>query len=234
MAARIYLVDDDRNILTTLEMLLKSEGYDVRAASNPFVAENEITTDPPDLAIFDVKMPQLDGFRLLRQLRLRLPHLAVIYLTSRDDEEAELEGFSLGADDYIKKPFSQPLLLQRVRAVLRRRGMKDGDAEQPEQKWTRGRLSMDDARHAAHWDGAGLQLTVSEYVALAALAQRPGHVLTRAQILNAVYGEDGIADERAVDSLIKRLRKKMKDADPAFDHITTSYGLGYAFTEGEG
>ena len=180
-------------------------------------------------------MPGLDGMELLRRLR-EFSSIPVIFLTSRDDELDEALGLAMGADDYISKPFSQRLLIARIRAILRRFELARGEAAQsqdePEQPLLeRGRLVMDPARHKVLWDGKDVTLTVTEFLILEALAQRPGVVKTRNQLLDVAYQEDVYVDDRTIDSHIKRIRRKFRTVDPEFDAIETLYGVGYRFDD---
>ncbi len=228
----IALVDDDRNILTSVSIALQTEGFATRVYTDGQTALKALRDNPPDLGIFDVKMPRMDGMELLRQLR-QTSDMPVIFLTSKDDEQDEEQGLALGADDYIAKPFSQRLLLARIRAVLRRaeanRRPDQGD-EEPADKMVRGRLEMDPARHRVRWDGKDVSLTVTEFLILEALAQRPDIVKSRNQLMDAAYQEDIYVDDRTIDSHIKRLRKKFRQVDPTFDSIETLYGAGYRFS----
>ncbi len=234
---QIALVDDDRNILTTVSIALQAEGFATRLYSDGETALKALLENPPDLAVFDIKMPKMDGMELLRRLRehSRLP---VIFLTSKDDESDEEAGLDLGADDYIAKPFSLRLLVARIRAILRRAEPLQADADvttQPEPApatLARGRLFMDPARHQVTWDGQAVSLTVTEFLILEALAIRPGVIKSRNQLMDAAYPDDVFVDDRTVDSHIKRMRRKFKLVDPAFDAIDTLYGAGYSFTDG--
>jgi len=232
----VALVDDDRNILTTVSIALQAEGFATRVYSDGATALKALLENPPDIAVFDIKMPRMDGIELLKKLREK-SQLPVIFLTSKDGEADEALGLALGADDYIAKPFSQRLLLARIRAILRRsevgRGSTslDTDAPPPE-PIRRGRLMMDPARHHVTWDDAPVSLTVTEFLILEALATRPGVVKSRNQLLDAAYSDDVFVDDRTIDSHIKRLRRKFREADATFTAIDTLYGAGYAFTEG--
>ncbi|MDT7933982.1 MAG: response regulator transcription factor [Sphingomonadaceae bacterium] len=234
MSATIALVDDDRNILTSVAISLKAEGYVVRVYSDPQAALAALTTDPPDLAVLDIKMPRMDGLTLLKRLREE-QDVPVIFLTSKADEEGEAEGLQAGADDYIGKPFSQRLLIERIRAVLRRasarRGSDSAAAGDPG-PIVRGRLAIDPARHRVHWDGSDVPLTITEFLILETLAQRPGIVKSRDQLMDAAYKDDVYVDDRTIDSHIKRLRRKFRDVDPEFKAIDTLYGVGYRFNPG--
>ncbi len=230
----IALVDDDRNILQSLTIALEQEGYHVKTYTDGATALSALTATPPSLAILDIKMPRMDGHEVLRRLRQK-SDLPVIFLTSKDEEADEEVGLSLGADDYIKKPFSQRLLLQRVRAVLRRAEMRGAAAASPSEPakevLTRGKLTLDAQRHACMWDGKEVQLTVTEFLILQALAQRPGFVKSRDNLMDAAYDDQVYVDDRTIDSHIKRLRRKFKHHDPEFDAIHTLYGVGYKYTE---
>ncbi len=234
----IALVDDDRNILTTLSIALQAEGYATRVYSDGEAALKALLENPPDLAIFDIKMPRMDGLELLRRLR-ETSSLPVIFLTSKDGEPDEALGLALGADDYIAKPFSQRLLVARIRAILRRTELRrptadtpaDGEGQLP-QPVRRGRLVMDPPRHLVTWDDKPVELTVTEFLILEALAQRPGVIKTRNQLMDAAYNDDVFVDDRTIDSHIKRLRRKFRAADPEFGAIETLYGAGYSFADG--
>jgi two-component system response regulator ChvI len=232
--ATIALVDDDRNILTSVGMLLEQEGYHVRTYSDGASALSALQATPPDLAILDIKMPRMDGLELLRRLRQN-GDMPVIFLTSKDEEIDELMGLNAGADDYIRKPFSQRLLLERVRAVLRRaESRSNGNAAAPEPKrevLVRGKLALDPQRHDCTWEGKPVRLTVTEFLILQSLAQRPGFVKSRDNLMDAAYDDQVYVDDRTIDSHIKRLRKKFKVVDDSFDAIETLYGVGYRYRE---
>jgi len=234
MSHVIALVDDDRNILTSVSIALQSEGFVTRVYTDGAAALKAFAENPPDLGVFDIKMPQMDGMELLRRLR-EFSSMPVIFLTSKDDELDEALGLAMGADDYITKPFSQRLLLARIRAILRRQefaktaAVPTADSE-PE-LFVRGRLSMDPARHKVKWDGVDVTLTVTEFLILEALAQRPGVVKNRNQLLDIAYQDDVYVDDRTIDSHIKRIRRKFRAADREFDAIETLYGVGYRFEE---
>jgi two-component system response regulator ChvI len=234
MAITIALVDDDRNILTSLSVALQSEGFVTRVYSDGETALKALSENPPDLAVLDVKMPRMDGMELLRRLREKSA-IPVIFLTSKDDELDEALGLAMGADDYIAKPFSQRLLIARIRAVLRRtelRAQPEGDGENAEpSEIDRGRLAMDPARHRVKWDGGEVALTVTEFLILEALAQRPGVVKNRNQLMDVAYQDDIYVDDRTIDSHIKRMRRKFRVVDSEFKAIETLYGIGYRFAE---
>jgi two-component system, OmpR family, response regulator ChvI len=230
----IALVDDERSITTTLRMALEQEGYKVRVYNDGASALEALTEDPPDLAILDIKMPRMDGMELLRRLRQQT-QLPVIFLTSKDEEIDELFGLKMGADDYIAKPFSQRLVVERVKAVLRRFApAKEGPgaaATVAAQILERGKLRLDPERHMCHWDNKNVTLTVTEFLILQALAMRPGVVKSRDALMDAAYDDQVYVDDRTIDSHIKRLRKKFKVVDDDFDVIETLYGVGYRFKE---
>ncbi|MFA5965543.1 MAG: response regulator transcription factor [Sphingomonas sp.] len=234
MTASIALVDDDRNILTSVSIALQAEGFLTRVYSDGETALKALIDNPPDLAIFDIKMPRMDGLELLRRLREKSV-IPVIFLTSKDDELDEALGLAMGADDYIAKPFSQRLLIARIRAILRRTELAQtgtaGGEEPGEVELVRGRLTMDTARHRVTWGGTPVTLTVTEFLILETLAQRPGIVKTRNQLMDAAYHDDIYVDDRTIDSHIKRVRRKFRQIDPEFDAIETLYGAGYRFSE---
>lgn len=248
----IALVDDDRNILTSVAIALEAEGYRVETYTDGASALDGMQMAPPDLAIFDIKMPRMDGMELLRRFR-QSSDLPVIFLTSKDDEIDELFGLKMGADDFIKKPFSQRVLVERVRALLRRVQTRAGGgantaslangngvalasdgtkgAGEAGQVLNRGDLVMDEDRHACTWQEKPVTLTVTEFLILQSLAQRPGIVKSRNALMDAAYDDQVYVDDRTIDSHIKRLRKKFKQVDKSFDMIETLYGVGYKFKE---
>jgi two-component system response regulator ChvI len=236
----IALVDDDRNILTSVSIALEAEGYKVETYTDGASALDGLLARPPQLAIFDIKMPRMDGMELLRRLRQK-SDIPVIFLTSKDEEIDELFGLKMGADDFITKPFSQRLLVERVKAILRRSASREslaagagpakGSAEQQARTLERGQLVMDQERHTCTWKGDPVTLTVTEFLILHSLAQRPGVVKSRDALMDAAYDEQVYVDDRTIDSHIKRLRKKFKMVDTDFDMIETLYGVGYRFRE---
>ncbi len=228
----IALVDDDRNILTSVSIALEAEGYHVQTYNDGAAALAGLSANPPDMAVFDIKMPRMDGIELLRRLRQK-SELPVIFLTSKDDEIDELFGLKMGADDYIRKPFSQRLLVERVKAVLRRSQPKvEGAPVEPSVGAVeRGKLRLDPERHSCTWDEKNVVLTVTEFLILQALAQRPGYVKSRDSLMDAAYDDQVYVDDRTIDSHIKRLRKKFKEVDTDFDMIETLYGVGYRYKE---
>ncbi|MEI9926647.1 MAG: response regulator transcription factor [Sphingomonas sp.] len=234
MTATIALVDDDRNILTSVSIALQTEGFLTRVYSDGESALKALIENPPDLAVLDIKMPKMDGLELLRRLREKSA-IPVIFLTSKDDELDEALGLAMGADDYIAKPFSQRLLIARIRAILRRtepiQPTVEGEEPEPAQTLERGRLTMDPARHRVTWDDVNVTLTVTEFLILETLAQRPGIVKTRNQLMDAAYQDDIYVDDRTIDSHIKRVRRKFRQVDPQFDSIETLYGAGYRFSD---
>lgn len=235
MNYEIALVDDDRNILTSVSIALQAEGFVTRVYTDPTAALKAFIDKPPDLGVFDIKMPHMDGIELLRRVR-EFSTIPVIFLTSKDDELDEALGLAMGADDYISKPFSQRLLIARIRALLRRQELAKGtgtenDSEPEPALLDRGRLVMDPARHKVLWGGKDVTLTVTEFLILEALAQRPGVVKTRNQLLDIAYQDDVYVDDRTIDSHIKRMRRKFRASDPEFDAIETLYGVGYKFQD---
>ena len=238
--AKITLVDDDENIVTSVSLALESHGHEVKAYFDGASGLAALENDPPDLAILDVKMPRMDGMEVLRRLR-RTSDLPVIILTSKDEEIDEILGFNLGADDYMHKPFSQRLLIERVKAVLRRAGVEgeepavaaaaNGNGESQSRALKRGKLTLDPARHDCLWDGKPVKLTVTEFLLLQSLAQRPGFVKSRDNLMDAAYDDQVYVDDRTIDSHVKRMRKKFRVVDPEFDAIETLYGVGYRYRE---
>lgn len=234
MPQTIVLVDDDQNILTSVSMALEAEGYQVRTYSDAEEALTALSQRPADIAVLDIKMPRLTGMELLQRLR-QVPatqQMPVVFLTSKDEEVDEIMGLSMGADDYITKPFSQRLLLERIRAILRREQLRlSPPPEDLSSILTRGELVLDSARHQCAWKGQRVDLTVTEFLLVKALAQRVGHVKSRDQLMDAAYGESVYVDDRTIDSHIKRLRKKFRAVDPHFEQIETLYGVGYRYKE---
>ncbi|MBT2131379.1 response regulator transcription factor [Aliiroseovarius lamellibrachiae] len=232
--SRIALVDDDRNILTSVSITLEAEGFEVETYNDGQSALDAFTKRMPDMAVLDIKMPRMDGMDLLQRLRQKTSNLPVIFLTSKDDEIDEVLGLRMGADDYVTKPFSQRLLVERIRALLRRQEVRINDeaGEVEESKvLDRGDLTMDPLRHAVTWKGNAVSLTVTEFLLLQALATRPGFVKSRDQLMDVAYDDQVYVDDRTIDSHIKRLRKKMRTADKEFSAIETLYGIGYRYNE---
>ena len=231
--SRIALVDDDRNILTSVAMTLEAERFEVETYNDGQAAWDAFNKRMPDMAVLDIKMPRMDGMDLLQRLRQR-SSMPVIFLTSKDDEIDEVLGLRMGADDYVKKPFSQRLLVERIRSLLRRQDAIAGEEiEETEDTkvMVRGDLVMDPLRHAVKWKGHDVSLTVTEFLLLQALAQRPGFVKSRDQLMDVVYDDQVYVDDRTIDSHIKRLRKKMRNTDDEFSAIETLYGIGYRYNE---
>lgn len=230
----IALVDDDQNILTSVSMTLEAEGFEVRKYHDGLEAWTDMSNgNLPDLAVFDVKMPRMDGMDLITRVR-GISQMPIIFLTSKDDEIDEVLGLRMGADDYIKKPFSQRLLVERIKALLRRGQADEKPIEEREPEDApieRGKLVMDPMRHSVTWKGEPVSLTVTEFLLLHALAVRPGFVKSRDQLMDLAYSDQVYVDDRTIDSHIKRLRKKMRSADDEFSAIETLYGIGYRYTE---
>ena len=232
--ARIALVDDDRNILTSVSITLEAEGFEVETYNDGQSALEGFLRKLPDLAVLDIKMPRMDGMDLLQRLRQK-SNIPVIFLTSKDDEIDEVLGLRMGADDYVKKPFSQRLLVERIRALLRRQEALltplDAPVSEENKIIDRGHLRMDPLRHSVSWKGRDVSLTVTEFLLLQALAQRPGFVKSRDQLMDVAYDDQVYVDDRTIDSHIKRLRKKMRMVDDDFTAIETLYGIGYRYNE---
>ena len=226
----IALVDDDRNIVSSVSLALEAEGYRVNSYLDGLEALSGLKNMPADLAVIDIKMPRMDGMELLAKLR-EYSSMPVIFLTSKDDELDEMLGLRMGADDYIKKPFSQKLLIERIRALLRRSSIDKGNKIDESDLIIRGNLILDNSRHQCTWQGKLVDLTVTEFLLIGSLASRPGFVKNRDQLMDAAYGENIYVDDRTIDSHIKRLRKKFKSVDPGFSNIETLYGVGYRYSE---
>ncbi len=240
--AKITLIDDDENITTSVSLALESHGHEVKAFHDGVSGLQALESDPPDVVILDVKMPRMDGMEVLRRLR-QTSDIPVIMLTSKDEEIDEILGFNLGADDYMHKPFSQRLLIERVKAVLRRaRADAEEDPDTPPtaaqaaaaaaaKPLKRGKLTLDPQRHDCLWEGRAVKLTVTEFLLLQSLAQRPGFVKSRDNLMDAAYDDQVYVDDRTIDSHVKRMRKKFRVVDPEFDAIETLYGVGYRYRE---
>ncbi len=228
MSSTIALVDDDQHLLTSVTMALEAEGFVVRPHSDPVKALQDLLSRPVDLAVLDIKMPQMDGLELLAQLR-KHSTVPVVFLTSKDAEDDQLFGLSQGADDYITKPFSVRLLVGRIRTILRR-AEPARSTDSARALMVRGALVLDQDRHLCTWQGEALSLTVTEFLLLKALAQRPGHVKSRNQLMDAAYGDQIYVEDRTIDSHVKRIRKKFRATDPTFSQIETLYGVGYRYT----
>ncbi|NCT40111.1 MAG: response regulator transcription factor [Alphaproteobacteria bacterium] len=230
MSEKIVLVDDDRNITTSVSMALESEGFIVKTFNDGEAGLQGIQEEKPNLAVLDVKMPRMDGLELLENIRKTNQTLPIIFLTSKDDEVDQVLGLRMGADDYITKPFSQRLLIERIRTLLRRQKLQN-EAQNEEKTIRLGDMILDDDRYLCAWKGEPVPLTVTEYLLLKTLTANPGHVKSRDQLIEAAYGETIYVDDRTIDSHIKRVRQKFKKTDPDFDRIEAVYGAGYRFSE---
>ena len=229
MSEKIILVDDDSNILASVSVALRAEGWDVETYPDGEKGLIALQRNSPDIAVLDIKMPRLDGMELLKKLRI-FSDVPVIFLTSKDDELDEAIGLRMGADDYITKPFSQKLLIERIRAVLRRSSLKN--SSEPNKMIQRNELSLDPDRHLCLWKGMEVRLTVTEFLILHSLVFRPGLVKNRDQLIDVAYGETIYVDDRTIDSHIKRMRRKFRLFDKDFDRIETLYGVGYRYRDG--
>ena len=230
MAEKIVLVDDDRNITTSVSMALEAEGFTVKTFNDGEAGLEGIEEEKPNLAVLDVKMPRMDGLELLESIRKNDQNLPVIFLTSKDDEVDQVVGLRMGADDYITKPFSQRLLIERIRTLLRRQKLQR-EAQNDQKTINLGDMILDDDRYLCAWKGEPVALTVTEYLLIKSLASNPGHVKSRDQLIEAAYGETIYVDDRTIDSHIKRVRQKFKKTDSEFDRIEAVYGAGYRFSE---
>jgi two-component system response regulator ChvI len=231
-AGRVAVVDDEENIRETVGYALKREGYRVDLYPDGQAAWEKFSQGLPDVLILDIVMPRMDGLELCRKLRARTEVLPIIFLTSRDEEFDRVLGLELGGDDYLVKPFAVRELLARVKVLFRRLALLQRPAAEPEEKLALGKLQLDLARYQASWKGELLPLTVTEFLLLLALARRPGHVKSRARLMEECYPNDAYVSERTIDSHVKRLRKKFVRIDSEFDAIDTVYGLGYRYREG--
>ena len=228
---KICLIDDDQNILASLSLALKSEKFDVETYSDGITGLEALSNNNFDIAILDIKMPRLDGLEVLQKLR-NMSDIPVIFLTSKDDEIDQLLGLKMGADDYITKPFSQKLLIERVKVILKRTAFSSEENQiNYDSLIERGNLLLNMDRHECHWKGERIKLTVTEFLLLESLVNRPGYVKNRDQLMSAAYSDDLYVDDRTIDSHIKRIRRKFKAIDKNFDSIETLYGVGYRFNQ---
>ena len=234
----IALVDDEESILTSVSLSLESEGFLVDTFLNGQEALEALESKSYDLGLFDIKMPKMDGNELLSKVRAsknkKLKELPIIFLTSKDHEQDEIIGLRMGASDYIKKPFSQKLLNERVRTVLRihtNRLNIEKDEEVKNNNFVKGDLLLDEDKQLCFWKSFEIELTVAEFNLIKSLAQYPGVVKDRNQLMDAMYGDSVYVDDRTIDSHIKRLRKKFKSYDQSFDQIRTRYGSGYSWRD---
>ena len=229
MAHKVTLIDDDLNITASVAMVLESEGFNVESYSDGESGLDAVTRKGTDLVVLDIKMPRMDGMEVLKKIR-EFSEVPVIFLTSKDDEIDQLLGLRMGADDYITKPFSQRLLIERIRVLLRRQDLKKSDGSE-NNHIVYGDIELDEARHLCTWKKRPVNLTVTEFLLVKSLVTRPGHVRTRDQLIDMAYGENIYVDDRTVDSHIKRIRNKFKKVDDSFDQIETLYGVGYRIKE---
>ena len=229
---KICLIDDDQNILASLSLALKSEKFDVETYSDGISGLEALKSNNFDIAILDIKMPRLDGLEVLQKLR-NSSDIPVIFLTSKDDEIDQLLGLKMGADDYITKPFSQKLLIERVKVILKRTtfSLENENHVKSDSLVERGDLLLNMDRHECHWKNKRIKLTVTEFLLLENLVNRPGYVKNRDQLMSAAYSEDIYVDDRTIDSHIKRIRRKFKAIDQEFNSIETLYGVGYRFNQ---
>jgi len=234
----IALVDDEQSILTSVSLALEAEGYNVDTYINGLEALQGLESKDYDLGLFDIKMPKMDGNELLNKLRtskkIDLRELPIIFLTSKDQEQDEIIGLRMGAADYIKKPFSQKLLNERIRTVLRihtNRKKTYSHNHGEKSNIVKGNLELDELKQLCFWKNKVIELTVAEFNLIKSLAQYPGVVKDRNQLMDAMYADTIYVDDRTIDSHVKRLRKKFKSYDPNFDQIRTRYGSGYSWRE---
>ena len=233
MKNNIFLIDDDKNILTSVSMLLESEGYKVKTFSDGESGLKAILENHPDIAVVDIKMPRLDGIELLKKLR-KTSDIPVIFLTSKDTEIDELLGLKIGADDYITKPFSQRILIERIRILIKRDELKNIKKNKIDDKNSlrTGNIFLDTEKYMCKWKNKTVNLTVTEFLLIKSLVENTGVVKSRDQLILSAFGEDKEnIDDRAIDHHFKRIRKKFKNTDNNFNSIVTIYGGGYKFSE---
>ncbi|MCQ2965142.1 MAG: response regulator transcription factor [Alphaproteobacteria bacterium] len=233
MYNKIALIDDDQNILTSVSMLLEEEGYEVFSYTDGFLGLDGIFKENVSLVVLDVKMPRIDGLEVLRKIREK-SNIPVIFLTSKDNEIDELCGLRMGADDYIKKPFSPNLLIARIKTLLRRSETTEDvsyGSTSSDEIYVHGALSLNKTKHTCSFNGKILDLTVTEFFLVLSLIEHPGQVKSRDQLIDSAYGSNTYVDDRTIDSHIKRLRKKFKEVDPDFSAIETLYGVGYRYRD---
>jgi len=227
MSHSIALVDDDRNILTSISMALENEGFKVQTYVDAENALVGISRNPPDLAVIDIKMPGMDGEELLKRLRKKTT-IPILFLTSKDEEVDELLGLKLGADDFIKKSggFSIKVLIERIRVQLRK---KTHTVDDSKNLIKHGKLVLDPSQLECEWNGKSLpeKLTTTEFLIVKELAKRPGIIKERAQLMDIAYKDNNDIEDRTIDSHVKRIRKKFKQVDKNFSAIETRYGSGY-------
>ena len=234
MKNNVFLIDDDKNILASISMLLENEGYKVSTFSDGESGLKAILENSPDIAVVDIKMPRLDGIELLKKLR-RTSNMPVIFLTSKDTEIDELLGLKVGADDYITKPFSQNILMERIRILIKRtelKNIKKKDNIDDKNFIKEGNIFLDTEKYMCKWKNKTVNLTVTEFLLIKSLVKNPGAVKSRDQLIVSAFGEDKEnIDDRSIDHHFKRIRKKFKSADNDFNSIVTIYGGGYKFSE---
>ena len=232
---KIALVDDDKNIITSLSIALRHAGFDVDCYEEGRSALDVLSKHPTDIGVFDVKMPRMDGLTLLQNLR-KTSDMPVIFLTSKDSEIDELCGLKIGADDYITKPFSQKLLIERIRVILRRRQLssplrRDKTSKNTSDVKICGQLQLYLERHECFWKNKKVNLTVTEFILIHCLVDRAGIVKSRDALMDVAYDDQTYVDYRTIDSHIKRLRQKFKKVDDSFNAIETLYGVGYKYNQ---
>ncbi|MCQ2914982.1 MAG: response regulator transcription factor [Alphaproteobacteria bacterium] len=228
MTNKIALVDDDQNIITSVSMLLEEEGYEVYSYNDGIAGLEGIFKNNVSLVVLDIKMPRMDGMETLRKIREK-SSIPVIFLTSKDEEIDELCGLRMGADDYIKKPFSPNLLIARIKTLLRRSEPVSISSADDEVVYTVGNLSLNKTTHICKLGENEVSLTITEFLILEALIEHPGQVKSRDQLINCAYGSSIYVDDRTIDTHIKRLRRKFKEFDNNFNEIETLYGVGYKY-----
>jgi len=227
MSELILLVDDEQNITKSISLLLKNEGYNVVAYNNGLEAFEFYKENIPDLSILDIKMPEISGIDLINKIKTANSDASVIFLTSKSDEQDEIEGLTLGADDYITKPFSQNILISRIKTILRRNRKLETDSCSAKI----GNLTINSENYTCYWNDKKINLSITEFLILKTLSENIEKIKTREQLIDFAYGQNIYVDERTIDTHIKRIRKKIKKIDDNFNNIETIYGLGYKYIE---
>ena len=234
MKNNVFFIDDDKNILTSVSMLLETEGYKVKTFSDGESGLKAILENDPDIAVVDIKMPRLDGIELLKKLR-KTSNIPVIFLTSKDTEIDELLGLKIGADDYITKPFSQRILIERIRILIKKnelKNIKKKDKTDDKNYIRTGKIFLDTEKYMCKWKNKIVNLTVTEFLLIKSLVENIGVVKSRDQLIFSAFGDDKEnIDDRSIDHHFKRIRKKFKIVDNNFNSVVTIYGGGYKFSE---